>query len=138
MLVRFVSIIIALVTTLLAFAVYIVLFHSAFDLFGAWTQLLLITAQLAIAIYLCARFKSWPALLLLVGSIPMVLLKISYCGFVSRMDHAAHYLAWLFPSDQELSPIKPLLAYSQLLIFCLPVALFCVLWQGMEAHLTKR
>jgi hypothetical protein len=143
MLKRLVPASIALVGTFFAFVIYWVVFMPWFRTPGGpWTKLIVALAEVAVAIYLFARWQTWPALLLLIGSIPMVLLNISYCGWVWRTDHEGSQpgvfpgLALLFPSSNEHTPINHLLSIASFLLWCLPIAFFRYFFRVADAHLT--
>ena len=136
---------IALLGTFFAFVIYWVVFMPWFVTPGGpWTKLIVALAEVAVAIYLFARWRSWPTLLLLVGSISMVLLNIFYCGWVWRVKHggwepgASPLLALLFPSDNEHSLVNRLLFFVSFLLWCLPVAFFWYFFRVADAYLTKR
>ena len=110
-------------------------------------RLALALVEAAVAIYLFTRWRSWPSLLLLVGSIPMVLVNIDFVGWLWRMDRIDRSpslgddsrLALLFPSDNEVSPVNAILHY--LIYFsmvCLPIAFFWYFFRVIDRHLTKR
>ena len=141
MLKRLLCISVALLGTILAIPIYMVVFMPNFRIPGEspWPTLALGLVQLTIAMYLFTRWRSWPAFLLLIGSIPIVLLNISSCGFFWRIGHGASpRLALFFPSDQEDSPIKPILFYIDFLLLCLPLAFFWYFVRVADRHLTNR
>lgn len=148
MLKHFVPAAIGLVGTLFALLVYWFVFMPWFHFpmpNDQWSKLVLALLELTAAIYLFGRWRSWPALLLLVGSIPMLLLNISYCGWIWRMDYeeresgTSRHLALLFPSDNEHSPVNTILHYLfYLSIVCLPIAFFLYFFRVADERLTKR
>src|SRR5438876_12230896 len=121
MLKRALSVSIALLGTILAIVIYWLVFMPWFHgLIGPWTKLSLALLEIALAVYLFVRSRNWPALLLLVGSIPMVLVNIDFVGWLWRMDRIygpnplgdSAQLALLFPGDNEHSPVNAILGYS--------------------------
>ena len=151
MLKRLLSLSIALIGTIVALVIYWPVFMPWFH-FGLlvpgepWIKDALALIETALATYLFARWWSWPALLLLIGSIPMLLFNVSYSGWMWRMNriygpnpHAdSAQLALLFPSDNEQSPIHRTLFYISFLQWCLPVAFFWYFFRVADRHLTKR
>jgi hypothetical protein len=146
MLKRLLSVAIALLGAFLAIVIYWLVFMPWYTTPGGpWVKLILAGAELVITIYLFARWRSWPALLLLVGSIPMVLVNIFFCGWLWRMNHGgwepgvSPSLAFLFPSDNENSPINAILHYLiYLSILCLPIAFFMYFFRRVDVCLTKQ
>jgi len=150
MLRRVLSVSIALLGTVVAVVIYWVAFMPWFHFpirNEYWIRLVVALAEMAIAIYLVARWRSWPALLLLAGSIPMILVNVDFVGWRWRMDR--YYstsppvddprLAFLFPSDNEYSPVNAIL--HNLIYFsmvCLPLAFFWYFFRFIDQHLTKR
>jgi hypothetical protein len=112
-----------------------------------WPKLVLALIEVALAIYFLTRWRRWPAFLLLVGSIPMLLVNISMCGWEWRMQGIygpspsgdSALLAFLFPSDNEHSPVNAILHYSIFLsMVCLPIAFFWYFFRLFDRHLTMR
>jgi hypothetical protein len=114
MLKRLLSVGIALPATIVGLVIYWIVFMPWLRIPGVspWGKLFLAVVELAAGIYLFVRWRSLPALLLLVGSIPMLLFNISYVGWNWRMQRLYGSpslgddprLAFLFPSDNEYSP----------------------------------
>jgi len=141
---------IALTGTLFTIVLYWFIFMPWLMIPGVispWPKLILAMVSLGVAVYLFMRSRSWPALLLLVGSIPVLLVNISMCGCEWRIQRIygpnphedSALLAFLFASDSERSPINAILHY---LIFvsmvCLPIAFFWYFFRVCDQHLTKR
>jgi|SRR5690349_20346998 hypothetical protein len=146
---RILSISIACLTTVVMLAIYWLVLMPWLHLLPIrsepWLKLILAFIVLGIAIYLFARWRSWPALLFLLGSIPMFLVNVDFVGWLWRMDHGGDepgtlpVLALLFPSDNEQSPVNAILHY--LIYFsmvCLPIAFFWFFFRLIDRHLTKR
>jgi len=141
---------IAVPATVVALVIYwIVLMPNLRFLFiesEPWIKLVLALVGMGLAIYFFVRWRTWPALLFLVGSVPVVLFNISMCGWMWRMEHGGTepgsfpVLAFLFPSDtnSDYSVMNPILHYIGFLTLCLPVAFFWYLFRVIDRHLTKR
>jgi hypothetical protein len=150
MLRRLLSVTIAFLGTLIAVVVYWFVFMPwlPFPIRSSpWIKLVLAMIGLIIAMYLFRRWRNWSALLVLIGSVPVLLVNISLCGWIWRMnrnyfdpsseDH--HRLAWLFPGDNEPSPVNSVLHY--LFFFsevCLPIAFFVIFFRLADAQLATR
>ena len=112
----------------------------------SWIKLVVALVGMGLAIYLFARWRTWPALLFLVGSIPVVLVNISMCGWEWRMERYYStdppvddpWLASLFPSDNEPSFVHRFLSYTGFLTLCLPIAFFWYFFRVIDRHLTRR
>lgn len=122
MLKRLLSVGIALLSTSIGIAIFWLVFMPWFHFpmrNDQWSKLVLALMESAAAAYLFLGHRTWPALLLLLASVPMVLVNISYVGWMWRMDR--YYsksppaddprLALLFPSDNEHSVINTVLYY---------------------------
>ena len=112
-----------------------------------WPKLVLALLELSVAIYLFKRWRSWPALLLLVGSIPMLLANISFVGWNWRMERYYSnspsvddpWLALLFPSDNEPSPLNTILYYLiWLSMVSLSIAFFVFLFRCLNRRGANR
>src|SRR4051812_30923584 len=89
MLKRLLSVTIALPATMVGVAIFWIVFMPWFHFptrNDQWPKLILAFLELAIAIYFFVRSRSWPARLLLLGSIPVLLVNVSYVGWIWRMD----------------------------------------------------
>jgi len=109
-----------------------------------WPKLVLALIEMGFTIYLFKRWRDWPALLFLIGSIPVLLVNISMCGWYWRMNHEGMepgsfpVLAFLFPSDTNMdySVMNPILHYIFFLTLCLPVAFFRYFFRVIDHYLT--
>ena len=147
MLKRLLSVGIALVGTIVALVIYWIVFMPNLHVPGISesAKLVLALVEVAVAIYLFIR-RTWPALLLLIGSIPMLLLNVSMCGWEWRMErfYSASSpaddprLAFLFPGDNEHSPINSILFYIFFLTLCVAVAFFWYFFRVADRQLTNR
>lgn len=150
MLKHFLTVAIAFIVTLFALLIFWFVFMPWFHfpmLNEKWPKLALAILGLTAAIYLFGRSRSWLALLLLVGFIPVLLVNISYVGWNWRMTRYYSksppgddpWLASLFPGDNEYSPVNTLLSYSiYLCAVCLMIAFFAYFFRIAERYLTKR
>ena len=150
MLKRILSVSIALLATIVALVIYWIVFMPWEHLFirsESWVKLVVALVGMALAIYLFARWRTWPTLLFLVGSFPVVLVNISMCGWKWRMQRIygpspigdSALLVFLFPSDNEHSPVNAILQYSIFLsTACLPIAFFWYFFRLFDRHLTMR
>jgi hypothetical protein len=144
MLKRTLSVSIALLATFVALVIYWIVFMPwlHFPLIRSEPRVKLIVALvgMVLAIYFFARWRTWPALLFLVGSIPAVLVNISMRGWEWRMNRGdSPQLALLFPSDNEHSPVNTILHYLVYFsLVCLPIAFFWYFFRVADRHLTKR
>src|SRR5437660_1415407 len=90
MLKRILSANIALLATIVALVIYWMVFMPWLHFFPIrsepWIKLVIALIAMGLAIYLFARWRTWPALLFLVGSIPVVLVNISMGGWGWRMQ----------------------------------------------------
>ena len=105
MLKRFLAASIAFAGTVVAVATYYLLSSIAWGLpWAEWIQLGMATALVGFSSYLFVRRKSWPSFLLLIGSIPILLLKLSFCDWVYRMGHGLRSpaLVFLFPATKTI------------------------------------
>jgi hypothetical protein len=100
----------------------------------------------AAAIYLFIRSRHWYAFLLFVGSIPILLVNVSFVGWIWRMDRYYSksppvddaWLALLFPGDNEPSLINTILHYLVYVsMLCLPIAFFLYLLRLTDRRVTK-
>src|SRR5438132_2615863 len=134
MLKRILSANIALLATIVALVIYWMVFMPWLHFFPIrsepWIKLVIALIAMGLAIYFFARWRTWPALLFLVGSIPVVLVNISMCGWEWRMNRIygpnphgdSSQLALLFPSDNEHSPVNAILHYLfYFSMVCLPI-----------------
>jgi len=151
MLKRLLSVSIGLIGAIIALVIFWIVFMPWFH-FGLlvrgepWIKQALAVIETAVAIYLFARWRSWPALLLLIGSIPMLLFNVSYSGWMWRMNRIygpnpsgdSAQLALLFPSDNEQSPIHRVLFYISFLSLCLPGAFFWYFFRVADRYLVRR
>jgi hypothetical protein len=149
MLKRLLSTSIALLGTIVGIAVFWIVFMPWFHFATAndqWPKLGLALVELAATLYFFKRWRSWSALLLLIGSVPMVLVNVSYVGWMWRMDRYDSksppvddpLLAMLFPSDNEQSAINTVLYY--LIWFsmaCLSIAFFWCLFKVIHRRLAN-
>src|ERR1700736_6022174 len=86
---------IALLATVVAVPIYWIVFMPwLLPALSPWAKLVLALIEVAFDIYLFMRWRSWPALLLLIGSIPVLLVNISMCGWLedeaSRVSYSKH------------------------------------------------
>jgi hypothetical protein len=145
---RLLSFVIALFGALVALALYWIVFmpwlHLPFRS-ESWMKLVVALIGLTFAIYLSARRRSWPAVLFLLGSIPVVLVNISMVGWEWRMQRIdgpnprgdSALLVFLFPSDNEHSPMNTILHYLFFLSdFCLPIAFSWYFFRVIARHVT--
>jgi hypothetical protein len=149
MLKRVLSVGIALLATIVAVVIYWLVFMPWFPFptrAYPWIKLILALIAFAMSIYFFLRWRSCSALLLLVGSIPVLLVNISFIGWIWRMDQYYSkspsvddpWLALLFPGDNEPSSINTILhdlVYVSML--CLPVAFFLFLFRLTDWRLPK-
>jgi hypothetical protein len=134
MLKRVLSITGALIGTIVGLVIYWVIFMPWFHgPIRPWMKMSMALIEIAVAAYLFVRWRGWPALLLLVGSIPMVLVNIDFVGWLWRMDRMygpnprrdSAELVFLFPSDNEPSLVNAILHYLiYFSIVCLPISFF--------------
>lgn len=138
MLRRILAVVVAFFLTLLLFVAYrfICIANIPFQ-FG--TRLVLSAILLGIAVYLVRRRPRWPALLLLVGLVPIFVIHLHEFIIIHlvRQDFAEHH-SFLFPVAQENTAILTWLYYMQFLSLCAPIALFWYLLQVAQRHLTNR
>ena len=145
MLKRALSVSIALLATIVALVIYWFVFMPWLHLLPIpsepWLKLAVAFVGMLLAIYFFARWRNWPTVLFLVGSIPVVLVNIDMCGWEWRMDRIygpnprgdASQLALLFASDSEPSPVHAVLHYLFLVtMVCLPIAFFCFFFRFID------
>ena len=150
MLKRILCVSIALLATIVALVIYWIAFMPWLHLpirNESWIKLGLAVIGMVLAIYWFARWRSWPTVLFLLGSIPVVLVNISMVGWEWRIAHDYstsppaddRLLAMLFPSDNEHSAINTLLYWSiNFSALCLAIVFFCYFFRVFDWHLTKR
>src|ERR1700724_4689359 len=151
MLKRILAVSIGLVATIVALAIYWIIFMPWLPFLPPrnepWIKLAVALIGLLLAIHFFVRWRSWPAVLLLLGSIPVVLVNISMVGWEWRMTR--YYstsppvddprLAFFFPSDNEHSVINTILHYFiYFSAACLLIAFFRFFLGVFDRHLTKR
>jgi hypothetical protein len=146
---RLLSAVIALFGTFVALVVYWLVFMPWFPFptpSSPWIKLILAIVGLLIAMYLFRRWRSWPAVLFLVASIPVVLVNISMVGWLWRMQSTegpnpredSALLVLLFPSDNEHSPMNTILRYLFYLSdVCLPIAFFWCLLRVIDRRIAN-
>ena len=151
MLKRILSASIGVVATIVALAIYWMIFMPWLHLVPLrnepWLKLAVAIIALALAIYIFARQRSWAALFFLVGSIPVVLVNVEMGGWLWRMNRVYSAsplpddprLAFLFPGDDEHSPVNTVLHYLVYLsMLCLTIAFSSYISRVVDRHLTKR
>jgi hypothetical protein len=130
---------VALTVTVLCVIAFCVVFGHLRIPGNDYTRFVAAMALLASSIYVYRRTRRWPALLLVVGSVAVALLKIHdvIVWYIFEHDLIVQP-SWYWPTCTENPRILNALSYLLYPALCLPIAWFWYTFQAAHRHLTKR
>jgi hypothetical protein len=136
---RILAAVMALVVTLVGVIVFCLVFRTLRIPGEDYTRLVLAAALLGSSIYILRRSRRWPAVLLVVGSVAVMLLEIHEAIVFYMLNHGLIVQpSWFWPTCTENPQILNALSYLLCPALCLPAAWFWYSFQATHRHLTNR
>ena len=105
------------------------------------TGVVVTTVLLAISLYAFRRTKRWSTALLLIGAIPLVILRLHDFLIGYLVEHNNPLVgpgSFWFPTCTENPVLVKLFAGISVAGFCFPLGLFVLTFQATRNHLTTR
>ena len=140
MLKRIVAAVIALGVTLLGIIAFCVVFGHLRIPGEDYTRFVAAIALLASSIYVFRRSRRWPAVLLLVGSVAVMVFETHEVIVWYLLENHLELIVqhpWYWPTCTENPQILHALSYLLYPMLCLPVAWFWYSFQAAHRRLTK-
>ncbi len=138
---RIAAAVVALLVTLFAVVAFVIVFAHLRIPGDDYVRFGVALLLLVSSVYIFRRSRRWPAVLLLVGSSAVMLLKthdviVSYI-FDYHFDVITQQ-PWWWPTCTEDPRIMHALSYLLYPMLCLPIAWFWYSFEAAQRHLTKR
>jgi hypothetical protein len=138
---RILAAVVALVVTFCCVIAFVAVFGHLRIPGEDYTRFVAAVLLLASSIYVFRRSRRWPAILLVVGSIALVVAKthdvIMWYIYQNHLDLITQH-PWWWPTCTEDTRITHAVGYLLYPMVCLPVAWFWYSFEAAHRHLTSR